>query len=52
MQICVLINFETTQDLNKKIENLFRNYTKDFTGFDRPSSTGKAENLAKDGVHR
>ena len=25
---------------------------KDLTGFDRPSSTGKAEDLAKDGVHR
>ena len=25
---------------------------KDLTRFDRPSSTGKAEDLAKDGVHR
>ena len=25
---------------------------KDLTGFDRPSSTGKAEDLAKDGVYR
>ena len=25
---------------------------KDLTSFDRPSSTGKAEDLAKDGVHR
>ena len=25
---------------------------KDLTRFDRPSSTGKAEGLAKDGVHR
>ena len=25
---------------------------KDLTCFDRPSSTGKAEDLAKDGVHR
>ena len=25
---------------------------KDRIGFDRPSSTGKAEDLAKDGVHR
>ena len=25
---------------------------KDLNGFDRPSSTGKAEDLAKDGVHR
>ena len=24
----------------------------DLTGFDRSSSTGKAEDLAKDGVHR
>ena len=25
---------------------------KDLTGFDHPSSTDKAEDLAKDGVHR
>ena len=25
---------------------------KEFRGFDRPSSTGKAEDLAKAGVHR
>ena len=25
---------------------------KDLTHFDRPSATGKAEDLAKDGVHR
>ena len=25
---------------------------KEFSGFDRPSSTGKAEDLAKAGVHR
>ena len=25
---------------------------KEFSGFDRPSSTDKAEDLAKDGVHR
>ena len=25
---------------------------KDLTGFDRPSSTDKAKDLAKDGVHR
>ena len=25
---------------------------KDLTGFDRPPSTDKAEDLAKDGVHR
>ena len=25
---------------------------KNLTGFDRPSSTDKAEDLAKDGVHR
>ena len=25
---------------------------KDLSGFDRPSSTDKAEDLAKDGVHR
>ena len=25
---------------------------RDLTGFDRPSSTGKAEDLAKDGVYR
>ena len=25
---------------------------KDLTGFDRPSSTDEAEDLAKDGVHR
>ena len=25
---------------------------RDLTSFDRPSSTGKAEDLAKDGVHR
>ena len=25
---------------------------KDFSGFDRPSSTDKAKDLAKDGVHR
>jgi hypothetical protein len=27
-------------------------FSKDPTGFDRPSSTDKAEYLAKDGVHR
>ena len=25
---------------------------KDLTGFDRPSSTGKAKHFAEDGVHR
>ena len=31
---------------------LFGLLPKDLTRFDRPSSTGKAEDLAKDGVHR
>ena len=31
---------------------VFNLLPKDLTRFDRPSSTGKAEDLAKDGVHR
>jgi len=47
----ILVGLQHVRAIARR-RQLFDLLPKDLTRFDRPSSTGKAEDLAKDAVHR